>query len=177
MSVFDDIIERNGRIIGKNWIEWKLSQSGLHCLMCMVLDGCWFNKSLMPALPLHDKCHCISSAIPTPNQDAVSANCPIEKFTGYIFSDDWNIKTGKKDLFEYLGFTIKDSEMLKKEFEKQARKCYANGEYKLGLLNFYGQRISIEIVIERENSEPARFMSGWMVKPNGKITLNTPLGG
>lgn len=133
-------------------------------------------KSIMPKLPQHEKCHCIANKISAPTENTVSAECPINKFTGFIFSEKhaWR---GKKALFELLGFTISDSEMLKKEFEKQAKKCYANSEYSLGVLDQHVQHIDIEIVIERLGFKPAKFVSGWMVRPLGKITNNTPLGG
>ena len=48
----------------------------------------------------------------------------------------------------------------------------------LGLLNKYGQRISIRIEIPRKDKkDTVSFISGWMVWPNGKINLSTPYGG
>lgn len=178
MGLFDDIIEKNDNIVSNSWIEWKHASTAemSHCQICAVLDNCWFNKSIMPKLPQHEKCHCTANKIAAPTENIVSAECPINKFTGYIFSEKY-VLNGKKALFELLGFTINDSEMLQKEFEKQARKCYANSEYKLGILNENGQHIDIEIVIERTGFKPAKFVSGWMVRSKGKITNNTPLGG
>lgn len=112
-------------------------------------------------------------ANPIPNITA-NAEWDLEKFKGYIFSDKyaWN---GKRDLFEKLGFSINDSEYLKQEYENQAVKNYCNSEYSLGKLDMYGQRINIDIKLVK-NGRNIVFTSGWLVRPKGKITNNTPLG-
>jgi hypothetical protein len=46
-------------------------------------------------------------------------------------------------LFELWGYDIMDSEYLQQEFIKQARLAYLVGDYELGLLNEYGQRITL----------------------------------
>jgi len=52
------------------------------------------------------------------------------------------------------------------------------GNYELGKLNFQGQRISIRVTIPRKNGAgDVSFITGWMVKPEGKIKLTTPYGG
>lgn len=73
-----------------------------------------------------------------------------------------------------LGFTIKDSQYLKEEYESQAVKNYCNSNYKLGKLDRQGQRINIDIKLVK-NGRNLVFISGWMVRPNGTITINTPL--
>ena len=65
-----------------------------------------------------------------------------------------------------------------KEIEKQGRQQYLSGNYELGVLNLQGQRISIRVTIPRKNGTgEVSFITGWMVKPGGKIKLNTPYGG
>ena len=81
-------------------------------------------------------------------------------------------------MFESWGYRIIDAEELKNTIEKQAKLAYSVGEYELGLLNDFGQRIKIEITLKKKNkNEYATFMSGWMVYPDGKIILTTPYGG
>jgi hypothetical protein len=81
-------------------------------------------------------------------------------------------------LFESWGYSIIDSQYLQQEFIKQAKLAYSVGDYELGLLNEYGQRISIEIRLKKKNkNEYTTFVSGWMVYPNGRIVLTTPYGG
>ena len=67
---------------------------------------------------------------------------------------------------------------MKIEIEKQALQKYISGDYQLGVLNQYGQRISIRVEIpNRTDGGFVSFLTGWMVHPNGQITLNTPYGG
>ena len=99
-----------------------------------------------------------------------------KKFSEYVFV--YSQVDDKKELFEAWGYDIMDSEYLQKEFIRQAKLAYEVGDYELGLLNEYGQRISIGIVLKKKNkNEYATFASGWMVYPNGRIVLTTPYGG
>ena len=79
---------------------------------------------------------------------------------------------------ESWGYTVNDSTYLKEEIEKQGLEKYKNGNYTISLLNDYGQRISIMVELPRKNGDgTVSFITGWMVKPNGLIQLNTPFGG
>ena len=141
-----------------------------HCAICLNLNGCCFVKEKCPKQPLHPNCHCITIDIPT---ITAIAECPIEKFTKYVFADG----NSKKKLFVIWGYDIMDSEYLKKEFEKQAKIAYSLGNYELGKLDKHGQRINIRIELKRrDNDNIATFLTGWMVYPNGKIVLITPYG-
>lgn len=176
MSIFDNLItlDKKGQISYSNWIEWMhVSMGFMHCKTCLALDKCWFDKHNMPELPQHEKCHCRAIRIAKPNAYLINAECDIRKFTDYIFSDKyaWN---GKRELFESLGFDKNESQYLKDEFEAQAAKNYSEGNYKLNKLDEQGQRINIEIKMNKNNRE-IEFISGWMVKLKGRITNNTPL--
>ncbi len=176
MDKIDTIVkEEDGQIYYAGWIEWKHLSGGLiHCWTCIKLNGCWFNSLKMPDRRQHEKCHCITEIISKPieNYNAF-AKCDINKFTNYIFSEkyEWN---GKRKLFEKLGFTIKDAEYLKSEYEKQAVTNYCNGNYQLDALDIYGQRINIVIKFER-NGRSVEFESGWLVCSKGTIKNTTPL--
>ena len=152
-----------------------------HCKPCTVLSGCYFVKSRLPKKNaegdglLHPHCDCKLSGIAKPNEK-ITAICPIEKFTGYIFSDKY-IDNGKLQLFKDLGFTIENSEDLKMEFDVQAKQKYANGDYEIGKLDEHGQRISIAITVNSTTRENIKLITGWMVYPLGKIVCTTPLGG
>lgn len=100
------------------------------------------------------------------------ANCDIRKFTEYIFSEKYK-DNGKIKLFGLLGLLKEDSEYLKIEYEKQAQEQYLKGNYILGKLDRYGQRITITINLQNG----AEIQSGWPVHPLGVITCTTPLGG
>ena len=71
-----------------------------------------------------------------------------------------------------------DSQYLQQEFARQAQLAYSTGNYELDLLDDYGQRINIEIALERKDKDGfVMFESSWMVYPNGRIVLITPFGG
>lgn len=179
------------KLFSINWVKWvhegtKAAESNAekntnvlvgaiskHCAMCLNLNLCCFVKEKCPEQPLHPNCHCYSIDIPL---ITAKAECPIEKFTKYVFVP--SLIDDKKQLFELWGYDIMDSQYLQQEFIKQAKLAYSVGNYELGLLNDFGQRIKIEITLKKKNkNEQVVFQSGWMVYPDGKIVLITPYGG
>ena len=176
------------KLFNTNWVKWvhegtKPAESNAeksanvikgalskHCAMCLNLNGCCFVIDKCPTKPLHPNCHCYTIDIPS---ISAKADCPIEKFTKYVFANG----NSKKDLYELWGYDIMDSQYLQQEFVKQAKLDYSVGDYELGLLNEYGQRINITITFKRKDkNKNVSFRSGWMVYPNGKIILTTPYG-
>uniref|UniRef100_UPI0018C8269B DUF6883 domain-containing protein n=1 Tax=Pectinatus frisingensis TaxID=865 RepID=UPI0018C8269B len=102
----------------------------------------------------------------------------IRKFTEYIFKD--GAAPGKDVVFKNLGYEIKDSETLVKIYNEQAAAKFAKGEYTLGKADSFGQRINIEIElpgIGDAAGETSYFKFGWMIRPDGSLTLNTPFSG
>ncbi len=144
----------------------------IHCAKCLNMNGCCFAENKCPESPLHENCHCKTERV---DNVTVTAECPIEKFTGYIFSNN-HIDNGKMEMFERWGFTISDSEMLKSELEKQAYNAYLLGEYELKKLSKYGQTINITVKLTRKNGNIVTFTTGWLVYPDGKIINVTPYG-
>lgn len=154
-------------------IAFSMLSLGKHCSICLNLNGCCFPKNNMPTYPLHPNCHCRVERICRVRAKAI---CDISKFENYIFHPTKN--EGKKALFESWGYGIIDSNWLQEEFIRQAQEKYANGDFILGKLDKYGQRISIEIILPRKDKiGSVSFMSGWMVYPVGVIINTTPLGG
>lgn len=147
--------------------------SNKHCAVCLNVNGCCFLKDNMPVYPHHPNCHC--KIVPVKNLITV-AECKIDKFTRYLFSPEY-IKNGKIALFIGHGYDIIDSEWLREEYIKQANEKYSKGDYRIGKLDEYGQRISIDISLPVKNSlRKLNVTSGWMVYPDGKIMLTTVLG-
>ena len=190
MQTLREAKEYTIKMLSQQWVQWihngtKPATSSAektnnaiigavssHCAMCLNLNGCCFVKDKCPPKPLHPKCHCLLVDIPT---ISVESACPIEKFTHYVFVpskiDD------KSKLFMSWGYDIMDSAYLQQEFERQALIAYSTGNYELGLLNEYGQRINIRISLVRKDLEQTvDFWSGWMVYPDGRIVLVTPYG-
>jgi len=143
-----------------------------HCPSCLALDGCFLLKGNMPPLPLHPHCDCkIKNIEYSLVIKKTKAECKIEKFTKYIFTNNEQSK-GKNVIFENLGYNISDSEYLKEEFCRQALENYLSGNYELKNVNGDGQRLAIPIRLKNK-----RFYSGWILYPEGKIALTTPFGG
>ena len=80
-------------------------------------------------------------------------------------------------MFKAWGYDIRDAYYLKEEIERQGRLAYRCGEYELGEINKYGQRLNIVIHLRRRDTgKEVTFVSGWLVYPNGRIALTTPYG-
>lgn len=164
MHALREANEYTTKMLSVHWVQWIHSGTkpattsaekdintvigavSSHCAKCLNLNGCCFVKNKCPPKPLHPKCHCYTIDIPSLTVDA---QCPIEKIRDYIFSDSKN--KGKKYMFESWGYSTLDSEKIKNEIERQATISYSVGDYKLGRLNEYGQRISITITLKRVN--------------------------
>lgn len=161
----------------KKWIHRNLTDN--HCPECLMLDGCWFSNDKKPRWPKHMFCHCILEDIPYNDVLTKSnANCPYSKFDPYLFDPNKTYKHGKSTMLESWGYSISDSTYLKEEIAKQGLEKYINGDYALGLSDIYGQRINIRVELPRRNGNgTVSFVTGWMVRPNGTIQLNTPYGG
>ena len=115
-----------------------------------------------------------SFAVLAPREANAVCELPSRVAFIYIFAAG----NSKKQLFELCGYSIIDSRYLQQEFIRQAQLAYSVGDYELGLLNEYGQRINITITLKRKNkNEYVTFRSGWMAYPYGKIVLTTPFGG
>ena len=188
--MFDGIIQINekGEIVLNQWIEWdhflvpnkpewlreiirNILAMAKHCLSCTAIDGCYLVKRNMPKQPLHKNCDCKKKRLTyTKVKKDATAECDIRKFTHYIFNKDGS--KGKDKIFYDLGFSIDDSEYLKQEYCQQALQKYLNGDYELKELDKFGLRISISIRLNDVD-----LLSGWLLKPNGKIRNITPFGG
>lgn len=163
-----------------HWIRWiHMPQGKTHCPTCLKLHECWFHEDKAPKNPQHFLCHCILE--PMPYREVVNDACstaPYSKFDPYLFDSKNFYGHGKSIMLESWGYSVEDSSWLKTEIERQALQKYIDGDYQLGVLNPYGQRISIRVEIpNRTDGGIVSFITGWMIKPNGQITLNTPYGG
>lgn len=100
------------------------------------------------------------------------------KFSAYIFKD--GAAPGKDIIFKNLGYDINDSKLLTDIYQEQGAIKYKSGNYTLGKLDQFGQRINIEIELPGIGNETGKISyinSGWMIKPDGSISLNTPFSG
>ncbi len=163
-----------------DWVKWvHRNLSDNHCPECLMLDGCFFKGNNHPPHPHHPYCHCILENIMHSEVEAkAKVFADYRKFDPYLFNTQGKETHGKEKMFHSWGYDVTDSNYLKSEIEKQGLRKYIAGDYKLGFLNKYGQRISIRIEIPNRNSNyNVSFDAGFMVYPNGEIRLNTPYGG
>ena len=103
---------------------------------------------------------------------------PTDKFADYIFKE--GATHGKNVVYKALGYGKSDSEYLASLYREQAIKKYRAGDFTLGKLDQYGQRINIEIELKGKGAYSDKisyFKSGWMINPDGSISLNTPFAG
>ena len=162
------------------WIKWvhrNLSEN--HCPECLLLDNCWFFKSKSPKWPHHPYCHCILEPL---SYDKVVKNAASKaeysKFDPFLFDPENFYKHGKAKMLISWGYSIKDSNWLLKEFEKQGLEKYIAGNYQLGKLDSKAQRLNIRIELPRKDKEgTVSFDSAWQIYPDGFIRLVTPYGG
>ena len=159
------------------WFEWiHHNLSDKHCEECLKLDMCWFAEGKLPNNPHHLHCHCKLKE--KPYNEVAEAIAAYSKFNPYLFNVGNKYIHQKQVLFEKWGYGVEDSKYLQSEIEKQGLLKYLSGEYSIGNLNSQGQRINIRVEIpNKRHGGKVSFVTGWMVHPNGKITLNTPYGG
>jgi filamentous hemagglutinin len=102
----------------------------------------------------------------------------VSKFSDYLFKE--GADHGKDAVFRSYGYGADDSQVLANEYEQQAAAKYASGDYTLGKADQYGQRININITLNGQGAAAGRstqVVSGWMIRGDGSITLNTPFSG
>ncbi|MFE4949603.1 RHS repeat-associated core domain-containing protein [Leifsonia sp. NPDC056665] len=108
----------------------------------------------------------------------VAATVPVSKFSDYIFKE--GASHGKDAVFRSYGYGSDDSQSLATLYEQQAATKFAAGDYTLGKADQYGQRINISITLRGQGAAAGRsteLVSGWMIRGDGSITLNTPFSG
>lgn len=108
-----------------------------------------------------------------------NVSADMRKFTEYIFKD--GAAPGKDVVYKNLGYSMENSEALTKNYIEQAMKKYKKGQYQInGDPTQYGQKINIEIELPGIGDAAGKtsyLKSGWMIRPDGSITLNTPFSG
>ena len=137
------------------WVKWVHHVTGLmHCAECLMLDGCWFLFEKAPVWPHHEKCHCSLEAI---DYLVVLMNATAK--SDYSKFDHTCLIPWESIFMERINFLL-------------------SGDIQQMMQDGYRQRISILIEIPRRNQDGmVSFASGWMVKPDGELKLNTPYGG
>ena len=141
------------------------------CYVCVALNDTIFKNNNKPDF-FHYRCKCKN--IPT-TYNSVKLDFPKEKISKYLLSEK-----GKLGLMQSMGYSSEDADYLYNTIAENAKKKFYSGEYILGSLNIYGQKVNIELELKgkglKEN-QTYRFITGWTAYPNGKLHNNTPFGG
>ncbi len=106
------------------------------------------------------------------------ATVDTRKFSHYIFKE--GADHGKDAVYRGLGFGREHSNKLASIYQHQANRKFASGNYTLGKLDKWGQRIDIEINLKGIGSSSGKsssLRSGWMIQNDGTIKLSTPFSG
>ncbi|MEV4622348.1 DUF6883 domain-containing protein [Asanoa sp. NPDC049573] len=115
---------------------------------------------------------------PRPTRVAVASPETVRKFSDYVFKP--GAAHGKDKVFRSYGYDREHSEQLAAEFTRQGNARYAAGDFTLGRADHHGQRITIPVDLVGRGDAAGRsttVKTGWMIRPDGSITLNTPFTG
>ena len=167
--------------------------TGNHCVKCVVVNRCWFknengkkpetmhyslenitqslSKGLTPGL-YHYRCHCKETPIFPNGIEDIQLILPTGKIA-YLFAS----KSGWIDAMGY----HKDQYMSFVEVLLQKTKeAYCYGKYVIQNITKYGCKINVLIDIPGVNEKQGKtykVKTNYMVFPNGRIKMNTPIGG
>ena len=140
------------------------------CEICVAINKTIFKNNNKPDEEQHPFCKC--TQIPT-ELNEVTLEFSMGKIKDYLF-------VKMVDLMKSMGYIIDDAEEVYNIIAESAKKEFLKGKYELGVLNRYGQRVSIAVELagkRDKNGRVYRFISGWMAYPNGKLHNNTPFSG
>lgn len=163
-----------------------------HCIKCVSVNKCWFKdeenkkpekfsstnnelfnaltKGIVPGL-YHFRCHCKEVAIEPSSPESIKLIIPEGKIQ-YLF-------TKKKDWVEAMGYSEEYDEFYT-ILCKKTKESYYYGKYYIENISNYGCKINIQVDMPGKNIKEGslyKIESNYMVFPNGKLKLNTPIGG
>ncbi len=165
-----------------------------HCVKCVVVNQCWFKNekdkkpesfsydkystidlSKMKGIMglYHPRCHCKEITIKPPTEYTLKVVVDDDK----IFVDAFRRKFG---IINSWGYTIDDGEVLKKNLIESVTENYIIGNYKIFKYDEFGFQISLQVSVPGVRHKIGReykFITGFMVYPNGKIENTTFFGG
>jgi len=152
-----------------------------HCWECVTINQCWFknengkkpeefNPNVPPNL-YHVNCHCNRLAIAKPKISDIKLIIPKGK-------EEYTI--GKKSGWvRYMGYD--DYKEFFKIFYQKSKESFIAGKYKIDSHTRYGVKINLNLLIPnkylKKEDEFFKLIASFTVFPNGKLKLNTHLGG
>ncbi len=202
MSIFDNILgnwiqivdDQNGITIDDYGYDTGVIEgtTGNHCVKCVAVNRCCFkneaNKKpepfnttgiklldiildgLTPGL-YHFGCHCKEIPVNL-NIGDIELVIPDGKID-YMFSS-------KLGWINAMGYYELDRENFVQVLFQQTKKSYLYGEYYIVDHTKYGCKVNLIIYIPGANDKIGKrykIKTNYMIFPNGKLKMNTPLGG
>lgn len=203
MGIFESFKEIDGQIVNDGWVQilddksnWTIEDfpydKGVdetitkpHCWKCVTVNQCWFKNedNKMPkeydygtanvfklAKGLyHPNCHCEKSFSITPSESNIDLIVPNGKEMFTILK--------KAEWIKSMGFS--NTEEFFKVFYKQSIKSYLLSDYVIKDHTIFGVKITLFINLENQNNKMKKYKikASYTVFPNGKLKLNTHLGG
>ena len=167
--------------------------TGNHCVKCVAVNQCCFkdekNKkpekfnltgisildSLLNGLSLelyHFKCHCSENPINFDNENEIELIIPDGKID-YLFSS-------KSGWINAMGYRQKDYNNFVEILLQKSKEAYFYGKYYIENISKYGCKINLQIDMPGANEKEGKVYgieSNYMIFPNGKLKMNTPIGG
>jgi filamentous hemagglutinin len=101
----------------------------------------------------------------------------IKLFQDYVFKD--GATHGKDLIYKALGFdsSSSSSHSLATDIFRQATSRFESNDFVNGVRDMYGQRINIPIDLTGPSGQSSSFFTGWMIRPDGSISLSSPYTG
>ena len=164
-----------------------------HCIKCVAVNKCWFKneknkkperfnytgidfidtiiKGLLPGL-YHFRCHCKEISIQPTNFEEIELIVPNGKIP-YLFKS-------KGDWVNAMGYHESDYNTFLNVLLNKTKQAYFYGKYYIENITKYGCKINLMIDIPGANEKLGKtykIESNYMIFPNGKLKMNTPIGG
>ena len=163
-----------------------------HCVPCVSFNRCWFknekgkkpdiNALIMAGIIrqidtnddtlFHKWCHCKEVPLPPLSTKDIDIIVPNGKFD-YMFE-------AKSGWIKAMGYDPSDRNKFIDELKKKTKEGYINGDYTIQGYTKYGVKIRVVARIDgahEDRKTDYKVIGSYMVFPNGKIKMNTPLGG
>lgn len=88
--------------------------------------------------------------------------------------------SNKKEWVEAMGYQENDFEKFVETLLNKTKEAYVSGNYYKEDLSKYGFKINIKVDMpgfNNKNNKIYKIETNYMVFPNGKLKMNTPIGG
>lgn len=167
--------------------------TGNHCIKCVAVNQCYFKdekskkpeifditgikvldiliNGLTPGL-YHPFCHCVETPTYIEQIDEICLIVPPSKIE-YLFRK-------KLEWVKAMGYYENDRDMFVKMLLQKTKEAYFYGNYYIEGLSKYGCKINLKLTIPGYNNKKGKdykIETNYMVFPNKKLKMNTPIGG